>query len=602
MTISDIVAKRKARWEERHDLEYDKQIVATAVQLIKNSSELRAEIQDKPYKLIECVFYVVNKEKETVPFFLNEVQQDFIRKFEEYGTDKPFLILKGRQQGFTTLITAMQLSFAIIRKNFSGFTIADCSQNTLSIFNDKARTVYNRLPEFFKPSEKFNSRNELFFDKLNSSWRISTATEDVGRSMTLNFVHFSEAAFYKCSLAKLQAGIGPAIVAGAVQIYETTACGFNEIKDLWDNGSCHNLFYEWWRSSEYRSTEYSYLETTDAWLIERCKLLRELGCDKEQITWYCKKYSGYLDKRLIRQEYPCTAEEAFLVSGYSMFDLEAITNQLARLKDLPPARIGYFEYDRNVEVVKGADGEIEEISQKLENIRWRDDPAGYITLHDEPEVKRSSLGDIIGLAPYALGGDTAGDGEDYFTAKVIHNMTGKTVATLRKQRIDEDIYAEQLYCLGMHYNKALIGVEINYSRLPTKILSEKYSYPNLYMREKLDGISNKVEMSYGFETTSKTKPIIINNLVAVMRDNPTLEVDRETLKEMSVFVKTTHGGEAMDGFHDDLVMALAIAHHVGKQQDTDWLPVEAEENNFFTENFRQETPDDDDNFMSWDDL
>ena len=57
----------------------------------------------------------------------------------------------------------------------------------------------------------------------------------------------------------------------------------------------------------------------------------------------------------------------------------------------------------------------------------------------------------------------------------------------------------------MHYNKALIGVEINYSRLPTKILSEKYSYPNLYMREKLDGISNKVVMSYGFETTPKTK-------------------------------------------------------------------------------------------------
>lgn len=602
MTIADIVAKRKARWVELRDLEYDKQIVATAVQLIKNSSELRAEIQEKPYKLIECVFYVVNKEKETVPFFLNEVQRDFIKKFEEYGTDKPFLILKGRQQGFTTLITAMQLSFAIIRKNFSGFTIADCSQNTLSIFNDKARTVYSRLPEFFKPSEKFNSRNELFFDKLNSSWRIATATEDVGRSMTLNFVHFSEAAFYKCSLSKLQAGIGPAIVAGAVQIYETTANGFNEIKDLWDAGSCHNLFYEWWRSSEYRSTEYSYLETKDSWLMERCRLLCELGCDKEQITWYCKKYAGYLDKRLIRQEFPCTAEEAFLVSGYSMFDVEAITNQLARLKELPLSRIGYFEYDKNIEIIKGPDGEIDSVEHKIENIRWRDDPAGYITLHGEPEVKRDTSGTVVGLAPYTLGGDTAGDGDDYYTAKVVNNMTGKTVATLRKQRIDEDLYAEQLYCLGMHYHKALIGVEINYSRLPTKILSEKYSYPNLYMREKVDGITNKVELKYGFETTPKTKPIIVNNLVSVMRDNPTLEVDRETLREMSVFVKTTHGGEAMTGFHDDLVMALAIAHYIGSQQDTEWLDTENSESDFIYDNFGFDSNNDTDDFMSWEDL
>ena len=126
----------------------------------------------------------------------------------------------------------------------------------------------------------------------------------------------------------------------------------------------------------------------------------------------------------------------------------------------------------------------------------------------------------------------------------------------------------------MHYHKALIGVEINYSLTPTKRLSENYSYPNLYMREKLDGITNKVELKYGFETTKKTKPIIINNLVSIMRDNPTLEVDKETLREMSVFVKTTGGGEAMSGFHDDLVMALAIAHYIGSQQDTDWLDVE----------------------------
>ena len=65
---------------------------------------------------------------------------------------------------------------------------------------------------------------------------------------------------------------------------------------------------------------------------------------------------------------------------------------------------------------------------------------------------------MIAKCPYVIGGDTAGKGADYFAAKVIDNINGRTVATLHKQRMDEDVYAEQLYCLGKYYNDALIGV------------------------------------------------------------------------------------------------------------------------------------------------
>ena len=43
----------------------------------------------------------------------------------------------------------------------------------------------------------------------------------------------------------------------------------------------------------------------------------------------------------------------------------------------------------------------------------------------------------MGKNPYVIGGDTAGVGEDYFTAKVINNITKKTAAVLWKQRLDE---------------------------------------------------------------------------------------------------------------------------------------------------------------------
>ena len=602
ITIQDIIDKRKRRWEEKRDVEYDKTLVRVSVIRILQTPSLRDEIIARPYLLIPIAFYIVDKNRNTVPFFFNEVQEDFINKLETLGTNKPFFILKGRQQGFTSVITAIQLSFAIVRKNFSGFTMADRTDNTMAIFNDKARVVYDRLPEELKPSEKFNSRNEMFFDKLNSSWRIATATDQVGRSRTLNFVHFSEVAFYECNLSDLQAGIGEAITAGAIQVYETTANGFNQAKDLWDSESCHNLFYEWWRSPEYRSTEYEYLETQDPWLIERKKVLEAKGCDKEQITWYCKKYDSYLDKNTIKQEYPITPTEAFVSSGDCVFDKEAINNQIARCVSLQAPRRGYFTYKKEAIPIPNSEGVMVDVEWKIKDIEFVESRDGYIFLHEEPRVKVKD-GEITHKAPYSLGGDTAGTGKDYFTGKVICNLDDKTVATLHKQYIDEDLYAEQMYCLGKYYHDALIGIEINYSRQPTRILQKKYNYPNLYMRERLDGASDRSVMDYGFETTSRTKPIIIGELVELMRNNPYIEEDIPTLKEMTTFVKKENGKlEAIDGCHDDLVMAKAIAHFISKKQTRTWIEVVPTDNEFISENFNLGEAGGNEGFMSWEDF
>jgi len=603
LTVQDIIDKRKKRWEEKRDIEFDQTLVRVSVVRILQTPTLRDEIVAKPYLLIPVAFYIVDKKRNTVPFFFNEVQEDFIKQLETLGTNKPFFVLKGRQQGFTSVITAIQLSYAIVRKNFSGFTMADRSDNTQAIFNDKARVVYDRLPSELKPSEKFNSRNEMFFDKLNSSWRIATATDQVGRSRTLNFVHFSEVAFYECDLASLQAGIGEAITAGAIQVYETTANGFNQAKDLWDSETCHNLFYEWWRSPEYRSTEYEYLETDDPWLIERKRLLEEKGCDKEQITWYCKKYDSYLDKNTIKQEYPITPVEAFVSSGDCVFDKEAINNQLARCSSLQGARKGCFEYEKEAIPLVNSDGNMVDVEWKIKNIKFVDSRDGYITLHEEPRVKTNREGEVTHKAPYVLGGDTAGTGKDFFTGKMICNLDGNTVATLHKQYIDEDLYAEQMYCLGMYYNEALIGIEINYSRQPTRILQKKYNYPNLYMRERLDGASDRAIMDYGFETTSRTKPIIIGELAQIMRETPWCECDIPTLKEMTTFVKKDNGKlEAIDGCHDDLVMAKAIAHFISKKQSNQWLEVIPEDTEFISENFNFGEAGGNEGFMSWEDF
>ena len=603
LTIADITEKRKKLWKEYLEgvkPNQDEAYTRDAARWILESPSIMAEVQAKPYLLIEAVLTVVDKNKKTVPFFLNEVQQDFIAQTEKYGRGRPYFILKGRQQGFTTLITAIQLCNAIVSRNFSGFTLANADDNTKSIFNDKARMVYERLPDLLKPHEKFNSKKELFFDKLNSSWRIATATKEVGRSKTLNFIHYSEVAFFEVSLADLQSSIGETATADCFSVYETTANGYNEAKDLWDKGSCINLFYEWWRTPEYRSTDYEYLEKNkdDKWLQERLKLLAEKGLDKEQLAWYAKKYDSYIDKEKIKQEYPISAQEAFLSSGECVFDKDKVANQYERVKDLQPLKTGYFKYKKEREIVKNSEGEELDETITIKDIEWVDDIHGYIRIYEEP-LTRTKDGVVTHKAPYTIGGDTSGLGIDFYTAQVINNMTRKVAAVLHKQSMDDDHYAEQLYCLAQRYHEALIGVEVNYSLQPTKYLAEKLKYSNLYVREQLDHIKQVIVKRFGFETNSKTRPVILSDLQALIREDVTILEDAATLKEMLTFVKNDKGrAEAMEGFHDDLVMALAIANFISSQQTASWIEVKEEEPSFIRENFHIEKQINDE-FMSW---
>ena len=286
----------------------------------------------------------------------------------------------------------------------------------------------------------------------------------------------------------------------------------------------------------------------------------------EQMAWRqhaIKNLCGG-DINLFRQEYPSNPNEAFLTSGECIFDKEAI---VARLDDIYGDHDiqGEFFYKKELKPII-SNGVIVATEKIISDIHFVEVPNGMITLHEQSVKKTDANGNVFELEPYTIGGDTAGLGNDYYTAKVVSNIDGRTMATLRKQRIDEDKYAEQVYCLGQYYNNALIGIETNYSRVPMRELDE-LGYKNLYRRERVDTTTREVQKVLGFETTGTTKPVIIQNLVALMRDSPEAERDEATLREMLTFVRKENGKtEAQQGYHDDLIMAKAIANFIALQQ------------------------------------
>lgn len=552
-TIPFLIQKRKEKWEQYHSIERDLDLRNAIADELLHNEPLRNELISQPEQLIELLFIVVDKEQHTMPFFLNDVQREFIEilnnaiKDYENGkiTDISILVLKGRQQGFTTLITAIQLSYDLLRRNFQGFTLSDKADNTEAIFQNKAKFPYNALPEVIKPTEKFNNKRQLLFSNLNSSWAVDTATEQIGRSRTINFFHGSECAFWKCGISPVQAGLGEAFTKNCIKIYESTANGYNDYQKMWDSGQHINCFFEWWKTKEYRINFedeqthrdfISFISSKPDWINKRLEWLKtDKKLEDEQLYWYYKKYQKYIDKDLIKQEYPCTPKEAFLLSGKTVFDSEILIHRLTTIPK--PLKVGYFIYDYD--------------GTKVSNIRWHNDRNGYIKIYYTPNSPQ--------ITKYTIGGDTAGEGSDNFTGHVLDAKTGMQVAVLEK-KFDAAEYTRQMYCLGLYYKWALLCIESNFDSYINREL-ERLNYPNLYTNTKLDTFTNKMEQRHGFITSRTTRPMIISNLIEVVKTHSELINDKNTIDELLTIIRNEKGRiEAPQGGHDDHMMGLAIAH------------------------------------------
>ena len=231
------------------------------------------------------------------------------------------------------------------------------------------------------------------------------------------------------------------------------------------------------------------------------------------------------------------------VIGKTIFDAAKVSQRLSDIKGYKPFKVGQFTY--------------EYVNQMIvdNSIKWVEDIDGYIRIYEDAKVGY----------PYVLAGDTSGDGSDNFTGQLIDNTTGKQVCTL-KQQFDEDLYTKQMYCLGKYYNNALIGIESNFTTYPIQEL-QRLGYPTQYIRETEDSITHNFKKSFGFRTTSLTRPLVIAGLVQIVREDAALFNDEDTLNEMLTFVRNEKGrAEAQLGSHDDLIMAMAIVYYIREQQ------------------------------------
>lgn len=503
---------------------------------------------------IENCLKIKTKSGTVVPFRLNDAQRKLYavaKRQQDAGKPVRLIILKARQLGFSTLTEGLIFHACATRRNVNALIVAHREDATANLFR-MSKLFYDELPAPVKPMLRASNAQELVFENpsklrserearpgLRSRIRCATAGgRGIGRSDTLQCVHLSEYAFWPDGAdgkASTIAGILQAVpsLPGTMVVIESTANGFEDFKERWDaavagENDFEPVFFAWFENPDYSMPVVPGTE----WTPEERDLKAAYQLTDGQLQWrrWCiaNNCGGSLD--MFRQEYPASPGEAFLHSGTGVFDNEQIVLRLERLPE--PAGRGEF-----------ADGE------------WTESETGAITLYELPEEG----------VPYVLGGDTAGEGSDYFTAIVIDNVSGRIVAKLR-QKYSEPEYVRQICALGRFYNDALVAIETNFSTYPVMKLQEM-EYTNQYSREREDTYTRQMKKSYGFRTDRQSRPRAIANLVEVFSSHPEWFTDRELLEEMLTFCyNEDHRPEALAGKHDDLVMGAAITYAVRHQQ------------------------------------
>lgn len=174
---------------------------------------------------------------------------------------------------------------------------------------------------------------------------------------------------------------------------------------------------------------------------------------------------------------------------------------------------------------------------------------------------------------YVVCADVArGDGNDYSAAHVIKLSTMTQVAEF-KEKVTTKEYGNILATIATEYNYAYLAVEnanIGWSVLQQLI---DLNYTNLHYTTRADmgatsvdayimkgiDLKDKNDLVPGFTTSSRTRPLIINNLENLVRERQITINSQRLWDELSVFVYLSGGkAAAQNGYNDDLVMSFAI--------------------------------------------
>ena len=294
--------------------------------MARSVAVIRERLRDDFAFYARNCLHIRTKSGEVNAFEMNEAQR-FVHSCLEEQREKTgkvrALILKGRQQGVSTYVEGRYYWKVTHRAGVRAFILTHEAESTSALF-EMASRFHDQAPPFVKPKTGSSNAKELFFDNLDSGYKVGTAgNKSVGRGSTIQYFHGSEVAFWP-NASEHSRGIMQAVPDenDTEVILESTANGIGTyFHQQWQKAEAGEseyqaIFVPWHWQPEYRKD----VPSGFARSAEEIELAEIHGLDDQQLMFRRTKIaelsSDGMDGKLgFQQEYPFTADEAFSVSG-----------------------------------------------------------------------------------------------------------------------------------------------------------------------------------------------------------------------------------------------------------------------------------------------
>ncbi len=488
---------------------------------------------------IETAISIKDKDRFIVPFVFNPIQDLFYKKYMEMNAKgiRRHIILKPRQLGFTTLICAMFLAECILVPNTVAAIIAHDAESTARIF-EITKLMYEKLPEEIRPQKKYSSKREIVFEDIGSKIFIGTAgSVGFGRGTTINLLHCSEFAFWEKPEELLPSLLETVPKDNGVIIYETTANGYNHFHDDYlaatktsemdrrINQIPYPHFYRWFDHPEYRfqleQAEEDYIR--NSLTEDEMSMIKVHELDLGQIMWRRSKQASLKEKFM--QEYPEDDVSCFIASGKPFFDRQIIKS------------IGLW-----IEENKVSEWAKKEMDDKITIFKQRVPEAQYLMCVDPAE------------------GNPQSDNSSAYILRLNKDPIFIEFCAEISDKLPMPKFYRLIYHLCALYGFPRLVIERNnHGHLLNYWSTNGYMQDQIKILDRYPNIYNGKDGKPGFVTTSTTRPLILDNLGELLRNNMLVVYSRTWLDQALSFIYNDAGRpQAQTGKKDDSIMATAV--------------------------------------------
>ena len=501
--------------------------------------------------------------------------QLFVMKEIADGLEKDihnFTILKGRQLGISTVTLALDVFWGMVNKGIQGAVVVDSDDNR-EYFRSIIQGYHKHLPPSLKiPMIAFNRNQAQFANRSRIMFLVAGTKRSgkLGRAKGINFLHATECGFWvdEEGLQSLRSSLAQN-ADSRLYIWESTANGFNIFYEMWEDAkkamSQKAIFVGWWLKESN-----SLIEGTDLYeaykgrpdsdelaMMRQVKMQYGWEISMRQLSWYRWMGAEVLSSpEMLKQEFPCTEQEAFVATGRSFFSSAALTDLWLPAK---AAACNYYRYVYGLDFEQTSIDECDDVMAEL--TVWEEPKAnGFYVLGADPAYGSDGDADRFALVVLRCYSDRVEQVAEYCTTRgstatfawVIAHLAGTYRATqiLEINGPGMGVWTE--------LQRMMQGISSPQSTKRTALMDAMGSITQ-YLYSRPDSPRGSIGV-YHWKTTRDTKEYAMNN-VRDMLDRKRMTLRSVPLLEEMRYITYENGwiGSGKSDVHDDRVIALMLA-------------------------------------------